>query len=80
MKKKKKKKRKKERKKERKKIFFFDTYLHQMFIKYSEEHTYSNFGILNFLQIKISFYNKSLPPYKLEIWTDKNKTPNKQNI
>ena len=29
-----------------------------MFIEYSKEYTYSNFGDLDFLQIKSLFYNK----------------------
>ena len=29
-----------------------------MFIEYTEEYTYSNFGVLDFLQIKSPFYNK----------------------
>ena len=41
-------------------IFF--SYLHRMFIKYSEKekNTLSYFGRLNFLQIKSLFYNKDV--------------------
>ena len=37
-----------------KRTLFFSS----MFIKYSEKYTQSNFGGLNFLQIKSQFYNK----------------------
>ena len=34
------------------------SYLHRIFIDYSEEYTYSKFGVLKNLQIKSLFYNK----------------------
>ena len=37
---------------------FVGLYLHRMFIKYSKENTLSNFGGLNFLQIKSLFANE----------------------
>ena len=38
---------------------FFPSYLHKMFIEYSEEYTYSNFKqVLHSLQIKSSFHNQ----------------------